>query len=122
MVSSFTVGFLIATNLFCVAPRAIGQADATESSAAETCALCHEQETKEWQASPHARAITGNFSAVWEQQGKKWECLVCHTSHYDRKTGALKFGTRPYILREARARLDAKKSTAKAEALGHVAP
>jgi hypothetical protein len=27
------------------------------------------------------------FLNVWTQQGKKWECLVCHTSRSDRKTG-----------------------------------
>jgi hypothetical protein len=25
--------------------------------------------------------------AVWQRDGKKWECLVCHTSKSDRKTG-----------------------------------
>lgn len=53
----------------------------------ETCALCHEQETKEWKESPHARSMDDAFTRVWQQEGKKWECLVCHTSQFDREKG-----------------------------------
>jgi hypothetical protein len=28
------------------------------------------------------------FLANWEREGKKWECLVCHTSRYDRQAGS----------------------------------
>jgi hypothetical protein len=61
---------------------------ADEEKESDRCALCHEKETQEWQASKHAEAINDNFLAVWEREGRKWECLVCHTSQYDRKTGA----------------------------------
>jgi hypothetical protein len=62
-------------------------ASADEEKTSDRCALCHEQETKEWAASSHAQAIDGNFMGEWERQGKKWECLVCHTSQYDRQSG-----------------------------------
>lgn len=60
---------------------------AEQEQVTETCGVCHEQETAEWQASPHARTIDEDFLRVWNQQGKKWECLVCHASRYDRQTG-----------------------------------
>jgi hypothetical protein len=60
---------------------------AEQEKASDRCALCHEQETKEWLASPHARTINDSFLGVWEKEGKKLECLVCHTSQIDRKTG-----------------------------------
>jgi hypothetical protein len=60
---------------------------AEEAKESDTCAVCHEQETKEWTDSPHAHAINGRFLAEWKREGQKWECLVCHTSQYDRKTG-----------------------------------
>jgi hypothetical protein len=27
------------------------------------------------------------FLREWERQGKQWECLACHSTHYDRKAG-----------------------------------
>ena len=60
---------------------------AEEEKEADTCALCHEQETREWGESPHARTINDRFLAEWKREGEKWECLVCHTSQYDRQTG-----------------------------------
>jgi len=59
----------------------------TEDKESDRCALCHEQDTRDWAASAHAQAINPEFLAVRKQQGDKWECLVCHTSQYDRKTG-----------------------------------
>jgi hypothetical protein len=58
---------------------------AEEDKTSDQCAVCHEQETKDWEASKHARAINPNFLGVWEREGKKWECLVCHASQFDRK-------------------------------------
>ena len=58
-----------------------------EEKSSDRCALCHEQDTKDWAGSAHARAVNPEFLAIREQQGNKWECLVCHTSQYDRKTG-----------------------------------
>jgi formate-dependent nitrite reductase cytochrome c552 subunit len=60
---------------------------AEEEKESDTCGVCHEQETKEWTDSPHAHTINSRFLAEWAQEGEKWECLVCHTSQYDRKTG-----------------------------------
>lgn len=60
---------------------------AAEEKVSETCGVCHEKETKEWEASPHAKTMGDSFMAVWQRDGKKWECLVCHTSRADRKTG-----------------------------------
>jgi formate-dependent nitrite reductase cytochrome c552 subunit len=65
----------------------IAVARAEEEKEADTCGLCHEQETKEWAASPHAQAINDRFLAEWKREGERWECLVCHTSQYDRKAG-----------------------------------
>jgi hypothetical protein len=61
---------------------------AEEDRTAARCALCHEKETQEWQASKHAAAMNQSFLGVWTREGKKWECLVCHTSQSDRKSGA----------------------------------
>jgi formate-dependent nitrite reductase cytochrome c552 subunit len=60
---------------------------AEEEKESDTCALCHEQETKEWAASPHAHTINERFLAEWKREGERWECFVCHTSQYDRKAG-----------------------------------
>jgi len=61
---------------------------ADEEKESDTCALCHEQETKEWLASPHAQTVDDRFLGEWKREGQKWECFVCHTSQYDRQTGA----------------------------------
>jgi len=58
-----------------------------EDNASDRCALCHEQATKDWQASPHAQTMNDVFLNEWTKEGKKWECLVCHTSQFDRQTG-----------------------------------
>jgi formate-dependent nitrite reductase cytochrome c552 subunit len=60
---------------------------AEEEKESDTCAVCHEQETKEWMDSPHVQSINDRFLAEWKREGQKWECLVCHTSQYDRKSG-----------------------------------
>ena len=60
---------------------------AEEEKEADTCGVCHEQETKEWTDSPHARTLGDRFLNEWKSEGKKWECLVCHASQYDRETG-----------------------------------
>lgn len=52
------------------------------------CAECHEEEVKQWRDSPHAHSINPAFLGEWGKQGRKWECVVCHTSHYDRRSGA----------------------------------
>jgi len=58
-----------------------------EDKESDRCALCHEQETKDWLASPHAQTMSDVFLNEWTNEGKKWECLVCHTSQFDRQTG-----------------------------------
>lgn len=60
---------------------------AEEEKAADRCGLCHEQATKDWAASPHARAMDDKFLNVWTKAGKKFDCLVCHTTQFDRKAG-----------------------------------
>ena len=52
-----------------------------------SCELCHSDETQQWRDSAHARAMQAQFTREWERTGKKWECLTCHTSHYNRKRG-----------------------------------
>lgn len=54
---------------------------------APTCADCHEEEAAQWKASSHARAMKPEFLAEWEKQGKKFECLVCHTAEFDAGKG-----------------------------------
>lgn len=58
-----------------------------EKKMSDRCVLCHEQATKDWLASPHAKTVNDIFLNEWTNEGKKWECLVCHTSQLDRKTG-----------------------------------
>ena len=77
---------LIAVLLLGTVVGTVASAAETEKEA-DTCGLCHEQETKEWTDSPHAQAINDHFLGEWTREGQKWECLVCHTSQYDRKTG-----------------------------------
>jgi hypothetical protein len=62
-------------------------AGAGEDKESDRCALCHEQATKDWLESPHAQTMNDAFLNEWTKEGKKWECLVCHTSRADRKTG-----------------------------------
>ena len=69
----------------CVTART-ARADVEEKES-DRCVLCHEQETKEWQASPHSQTMNDIFLNEWTNEGKKWECLVCHTSQFDRQTG-----------------------------------
>jgi Zn-finger protein len=59
----------------------------SDQKEADTCGVCHDQETKEWMESPHAKAVNERYLGEWEREGRKWECLVCHTSQYDRTTG-----------------------------------
>jgi len=61
---------------------------ADDEKESDRCVLCHEQATKDWLASPHAQTMNDAFLNEWTKEGKKWECLVCHTSRSDRKTGA----------------------------------
>ncbi len=58
-----------------------------EEKESDRCVLCHEQETKDWQSSPHSQTMNDIFLNEWTNEGKKWECLVCHTSRFDRQTG-----------------------------------
>ncbi|MHA2621322.1 MAG: multiheme c-type cytochrome [bacterium JZ-2024 1] len=51
------------------------------------CEGCHPEETAQWKASPHAQAIGDTFLGVWQERRQEWECLVCHTSTYDRLAG-----------------------------------
>ncbi|MEI6083770.1 MAG: multiheme c-type cytochrome [Verrucomicrobiota bacterium] len=60
---------------------------AEEDKTSDRCALCHEKATQEWAASPHAQTMNDQFVNEWTKQGKKFECLVCHTSQFDRKAG-----------------------------------
>lgn len=60
--------------------------DAPLGTAAGPCAECHEAEAKQWAESAHAGAVDAEFLAEWQSEGRKWECLVCHASRYDRKT------------------------------------
>jgi len=60
---------------------------AGEEPISEVCGACHEEETRQWRSSSHALSLNAEFLAEWERRGKEWECLVCHTSRYDRKTG-----------------------------------
>jgi hypothetical protein len=60
---------------------------ADEEKASDRCALCHEQATKDWLASPHAQTMNDIFLNEWTNEGKKWECLVCHATQFDRKAG-----------------------------------
>jgi hypothetical protein len=60
---------------------------AAEEKVADQCALCHADAAEQWAASPHAKTMGDTFLAVWERGGKKFECLVCHTSHFDRPAG-----------------------------------
>jgi formate-dependent nitrite reductase cytochrome c552 subunit len=53
----------------------------------DRCALCHEEAAKQWSESKHAAAMDDTFRSLWEREGKKLECLVCHTTQFDRQTG-----------------------------------
>ena len=52
-----------------------------------SCDACHNAETQQWRDSAHSRAMGAAFTQEWERTGKKWECLACHTSHYNRRAG-----------------------------------
>jgi hypothetical protein len=52
-----------------------------------TCALCHQAEVQDWQASPHSGAMSSMDPAALaeckENQGADCTCLSCHTSSFD---------------------------------------
>jgi hypothetical protein len=74
-------GLLSAVTLSLLAGRFAAAGDAP------ACAECHEEEAAQWKASGHSRAMDASFVAEWEKQGRKWECLPCHASVYDRAKG-----------------------------------
>jgi predicted CXXCH cytochrome family protein len=53
------------------------------------CQECHAQYQDAWAAGAHGQALSDPvFQEDWEAQGKPKECLGCHTTGYDAKTGA----------------------------------
>lgn len=78
---------LLAASLAAAFAAALAAPGAAAQDAGPTCADCHEDETAQWKVSSHARAMKPEFLAEWEKQGKKWECLPCHTTKYDRAAG-----------------------------------
>jgi hypothetical protein len=75
----------LALAVVCTTATAARAAD--EEKESDRCVLCHEQATTDWLASPHAKTMNDIFLNEWTNEGKKWECLVCHTSRFDRQTG-----------------------------------
>jgi hypothetical protein len=52
------------------------------------CGDCHLDIANTWSDSPHARAFENPaFQEHWLGSGKRGECLLCHTSNYQRTTG-----------------------------------
>jgi hypothetical protein len=51
------------------------------------CALCHQEEVQDWQASPHAGAMSAMDPAALaecrENEGANCTCLTCHNSSFD---------------------------------------
>ena len=60
---------------------------ADEEKESDRCVVCHEQATTDWLASPHSKTLDDVFLNEWTNEGKKWECLVCHASKFDREKG-----------------------------------
>jgi predicted CXXCH cytochrome family protein len=57
------------------------------------CQKCHAQYQQAWAGGAHSRALTDQvFVTAWEAQGKPKECLECHTTGYDPKTGSYEVG------------------------------
>jgi hypothetical protein len=57
-----------------------------------TCAECHRDEMRTWQASPHANSsLNDNFLQEFGSQGRPSYCLSCHASGYNAETGDYQF-------------------------------
>jgi len=53
----------------------------------EDCATCHPAFYNSWSTSAHGMAADDpKFVSDWEEQGKPFECLACHTTGYDFRT------------------------------------
>lgn len=79
--------FLFPFLLLLVSPSA---ARAGEYAGADTCGACHSDIYDTWKSSIHANAYTSpSFKKAWEENGKKPECLDCHTTGH--KAGTLEF-------------------------------
>jgi predicted CXXCH cytochrome family protein len=51
------------------------------------CQTCHPAFYASWETSHHGQAMADpEFEAAWQAEGKKPECLVCHTTGYDAMT------------------------------------
>jgi hypothetical protein len=53
------------------------------------CYQCHDESFQSWNAGAHGQAgNNAKFQADWKLQGQPEQCLACHTTGYDPRTGA----------------------------------
>lgn len=65
------------------------EAAPTDGEPRPGCDTCHLDAIPQWTGSSHALAFeAGAFQAVWNARGQDPTCLTCHTTGFERRTGA----------------------------------
>ena len=77
---------LVAIGLFLLAAPAV-DADQPAPVDPNTCALCHQEEVRDWQNSPHASALDAlqghEDLTCQDASDPNCDCLTCHTTGFD---------------------------------------
>jgi predicted CXXCH cytochrome family protein len=71
-----------------VLAEASAPAQETQPSSPQSCATCHVDVVNAWQSGLHAQAFSDPiFQDTWAAQGNDPECLACHTTGFEARTG-----------------------------------
>jgi len=62
---------------------------------AERCGSCHQAQYEQWKTTAHADAYASLESSTREDEGKKFECLPCHTTGFRQYNGYWSVDTTP---------------------------
>jgi hypothetical protein len=69
-----------------------GQADIEDFKGPGYCLDCHPDQMESWLGTPHSQAYDNpEFKFEWEKLGSPEECLQCHTTGYEKKSGTFLF-------------------------------
>jgi len=79
----FALPFMLVTSAWTQASAPPSQTNLTD----EDCESCHPAFTNSWKTSAHGMASDDpEFVSIWEEQGKPFECMACHTTGYDARS------------------------------------
>ncbi|HLF27632.1 MAG TPA: cytochrome c3 family protein [Anaerolineae bacterium] len=78
--------FLLSATLAQANPLPLPEAQNQDPTA--KCQVCHADFHTTWEGGQHGQAATDpTFRKAWRSQGSPEQCLTCHTTGYDAKTG-----------------------------------